>query len=60
MIEGGGRKAVLIGGEIRDEEFNQDLVERGQKEVGGLENVRMVGGDEEYRERIKGFERGWF
>ncbi len=38
VIESAGRKAVLIPGDIRDEQFNHDLVETAYNKLGGLDN----------------------
>lgn len=56
VIEAAGRKAVLIPGDIRDEQFNYDLVETAYNELGGLDNVTIVAGHQQYRESIKGFD----
>ncbi|WP_270892939.1 SDR family oxidoreductase [Staphylococcus saprophyticus] len=60
VIEAAGRKAVLIPGDIRDEQFNYDLVETAYNELGGLDNVTIVAGHQQYRESIKGFDTGSF
>ncbi|NWK83216.1 SDR family oxidoreductase [Staphylococcus sp. GSSP0090] len=56
VIEAAGRKAVLIPGDIRDEQFNYDLVETAYKELDGLDNVTIVAGHQQYRDSIKGFD----
>ena len=60
VIEAAGRKAVLIPGDIRDEQFNYDLVETAYNELGGLDNVTIVAGHQQYRESIKGFDTASF
>lgn len=60
IIEAAGRKAVLIPGDIRDEQFNYDLVETAYNELGGLDNVTIVAGHQQYRESIKGFDTASF
>lgn len=60
VIEAAGRKAVLIPGDIRDEQFNYDLVETAYNELGGLDNVTIVAGHQQYRENIKGFDTASF
>lgn len=60
VIEAAGRKAVLIPGNIRDEQFNYDLVETAYNELGGLDNVTIVAGHQQYRESIKGFDTASF
>ncbi|WP_145506932.1 SDR family NAD(P)-dependent oxidoreductase, partial [Staphylococcus warneri] len=47
VIEEGGEKGVVIGGDIGDEQFKYEMVEEGDQELGGVDNVRLVGGDEE-------------
>ncbi|MCO6062224.1 SDR family NAD(P)-dependent oxidoreductase, partial [Pseudomonas sp. MOB-449] len=37
VIEESGQKAVLIPGDIRDEQFNYDLVEQAYQQLGGLD-----------------------
>ena len=41
VIEKAGRKAVLIPGDIRDEQFNYDLVEQAYKELGGFRQCNI-------------------
>lgn len=60
VIEAAGRNAVLIPGDIRDEQFNYDLVETAYNELGGLDNVTIVAGHQQYRESIKGFDTASF
>ncbi|MDW4089547.1 SDR family oxidoreductase [Staphylococcus saprophyticus] len=60
VIEAAGRKAVLIPGDIRDEQFNYDLVETAYNGLGGLDNVTIVAGHQQYRESIKGFDTASF
>lgn len=60
VIEAAGRKAVLIPGDIRDEQFNYDLVETAYKELDGLDNVTIVAGHQQYRDSIKGFDTASF
>lgn len=60
VIEAAGRKAVLIPGDIRDEQFNYDLVETAYNELGGLDNVTIVAGHQQYRESIKDFDTASF
>ena len=55
VIEQAGRKAVLIPGDVRDEQFNYDLVEQAYNELGGLDNVTLVAGHQQYHDDIKGF-----
>ncbi len=55
MIEESGQKAVLIPGDIRDEQFNYDLVEQAYQQLGGLDNVTLVAGHQQYHDDIHGF-----
>lgn len=43
-IEEAGRKAILIPGDISDEQFCHELVEKAYKELGGLDIVALVAG----------------
>ena len=56
VIERAGRKAVLIPGDIRDEQFNYDLVEQAYKELGGLDNVTLVAGHQQYHDKLEEFD----
>ncbi|PTL03517.1 NAD(P)-dependent dehydrogenase [Staphylococcus haemolyticus] len=56
VIEKAGRKAVLIPGDIRDEQFNYDLVEQAYKELGGLDNVALVAGHQQYHDKLEEFD----
>lgn len=56
VIEKAGRKAVLIPGDIRDEQFNYDLVEQAYKELGGLDNVTLVAGNQQYHDKLEEFD----
>ncbi|RZH97118.1 SDR family NAD(P)-dependent oxidoreductase, partial [Staphylococcus condimenti] len=47
VIEESGQKAVLIPGDIRDEQFNYDLVEQAYQQLGGLDNVTLVAGHQQ-------------
>ncbi|WP_251517792.1 MULTISPECIES: SDR family oxidoreductase [unclassified Staphylococcus] len=60
VIEEAGRKAVLIPGDLRDEQFNYDLVEQAHKQLGGLDNVTLVAGHQQYRDDIRGFDTASF
>lgn len=60
VIEAAGSKAVLIPGDIRNEQFNYDLVAQVHQELGGLDNVTLVAGHQQYRESIKGFDTASF
>ncbi|PWZ64365.1 NAD(P)-dependent dehydrogenase, partial [Staphylococcus pseudintermedius] len=55
VIEERGQKAVLIPGDIRDEQFNYDLVEQAYQQLGGLDNVTLVAGHQQYHDDIHGF-----
>ena len=56
VIEKAGRKAVLIPGDIRDEQFNYDLVEQAYNELGGLDNVTLVAGHQQYHDKLEEFD----
>ena len=58
VIEESGQKAVLIPGDIRDEQFNYDLVEQAYQQLGGLDNVTLVAGHQQYHDDIHGFTTG--
>jgi NAD(P)-dependent dehydrogenase (short-subunit alcohol dehydrogenase family) len=60
VIEQAGRKAVLIPGDLRNEQFNYDLIEQAQEQLGGLDNVTIVAGHQQYRDNIKGFDTASF
>ena len=44
LLEGEGRKAVLVPGDISDEQYCHDLVQRAVDEFGGLDTLVMVAG----------------
>lgn len=56
-IENAGRKAVLIPGDIRDEQFNYDLVSQAYDQLGGLDNVTLVAGHQQYHEKVQEFSK---
>ena len=53
LIEAEGRKAVAIPGDIRDEQFCQQLVERARQELGGLDIVVNNAGKQHSVDRIE-------
>ncbi len=55
VIEDAGQKAILIPGDLRDEQFNYDMVETAYNELGGLDNVTLVVGHQQYHDDIHGF-----
>lgn len=55
VIEKAGRKAVLIPGDVRNEQFNYDLVKQAYNELGGLDNITLVAGHQQYHDDIHGF-----
>ena len=55
VIEDAGQKAILIPGDLRDEQFNYDMVETAYNELGGLDNVTLVAGHQQYHDDIHGF-----
>jgi NAD(P)-dependent dehydrogenase (short-subunit alcohol dehydrogenase family) len=44
LLEGEGRKAVLVPGDISDEQYCKDLVQKAVDELGGLDTLVMVAG----------------
>ncbi|MDN8888897.1 NAD(P)-dependent dehydrogenase, partial [Staphylococcus aureus] len=46
---------VLIPGDIRDEQFNYDLVVQAYLQLGGLDYVTLVAGHQLYHDDIHGF-----
>jgi len=44
LLEGEGRKAVLVPGDISDEQYCKDLVQKAVDEFGGLDTLVMVAG----------------
>ena len=55
VIEGVGQTAILIPGDLRDEQFNYDMVETAYIKLGGLDNVTLVAGHQQYHDDIHGF-----
>ena len=55
MIEEADKK-VLLPGDIRDEQFNYDMVEEAHQQLGGLDNVTLVAGHQQYHDDIQGFD----
>ena len=60
VIASAGQKAVLIPGDLGNEQFNYELVERAYHALGGLDNVTLVAGHQQYRETLKGFDTASF
>lgn len=55
VIEGVGQSAILIPGDLRNEQFNYDMVETAYIELGGLDNVTLVAGHQQYQDNIHEF-----
>ncbi|MDS3991498.1 SDR family oxidoreductase [Staphylococcus capitis] len=55
VIEDAGQKAILIPRDLRDEQFNYDMVETAYNELGGLDNVTLVADHQQYHDDIHGF-----
>ena len=55
IIENVGQKAILIPGDIRDEQFNYDMVEKAYQQLGGLDNVTLVAGHQLYQDELSEF-----
>ncbi|GGB08528.1 SDR family oxidoreductase [Macrococcus hajekii] len=53
VIEEAGQKAVLIPGDLRDETFNKELVEQAVKELGGIDILCSVAGEQTAVEKIE-------
>ena len=60
VITSAGQQAVLIPGDLRNEQFNYELVERAYHALGGLDNVTLVAGHQQYRDTLKGFDTASF
>ena len=52
LLEGEGRRAVLFPGDISDERYCQDLVQKAVDELGGLDTLVMVAGRMDSNEDI--------
>jgi NAD(P)-dependent dehydrogenase (short-subunit alcohol dehydrogenase family) len=52
LIEAEGRKAVLIPGDLSDESFNKELVEKAYLELDGLDVLALVAGKQQAVEKI--------
>ena len=52
LIEAAGRKAVAIPGDLKDESFNKQLVERAHQELGGLDILALVAGKQHATSKI--------
>ena len=46
---------MLIPGDVRNEQFNYDLVKQAYNELGGLDNITLVAGHQQYHDDIHGF-----
>ncbi|TDM02299.1 SDR family oxidoreductase [Macrococcus carouselicus] len=53
VIEAAGQKAVLIPGDLRNEAFNKELVEQAVEELGGLDILCSVAGEQTAVEKIE-------
>lgn len=56
VIEEAAQQAVLIPGDVRNEQFNYDMVAEAYQQLGGLDNVTLVAGHQQYHDDIKGFD----
>ncbi|WP_397430800.1 SDR family oxidoreductase [Planococcus sp. CPCC 101016] len=52
LIEAEGRKAILIPGDLSDESFCKELVEKANSELGGLDLLALVAGKQQAVESI--------
>ncbi|MBL7564838.1 SDR family oxidoreductase [Staphylococcus saccharolyticus] len=55
VIESVGQKAILIPGDIRDEQFNYDMVQEAYQQLGGLDNITLVAGHQLYQNELSEF-----
>ncbi|OHP10351.1 SDR family oxidoreductase [Staphylococcus sp. HMSC058E03] len=55
VIEKAGQRAVLLLGDLRNEQFNYDLVEQAYQSLGSLNNITLVAGHQQYHDDIHGF-----
>ncbi|PYY46109.1 SDR family oxidoreductase [Curtobacterium sp. MCBD17_023] len=60
LLEGEGRKAVLFPGDISDEQYCIDLVQKGVDELGGLDTLVMVAGRMDSNDDILTLETSMF
>lgn len=52
LIEAAGQKAVALPGDLKEEQFCRDLIEKAVKELGGLDILVSNAGKQVYRESI--------
>src|SRR5699024_11110695 len=52
VITSAGQQAVLIPGDLRNEQFNYELVERAYHELGRLDNVTIVAEHQQYKDTL--------
>ncbi|GEP85110.1 putative short chain dehydrogenase [Staphylococcus piscifermentans] len=55
VIEDKGGTVFLLPGDITNEDFNYELVEYANDRLGGLDNVTMVAGYQQYHEKFEDF-----
>lgn len=53
VIEAAGQKAVLIPGDLRNEDFNKEMVETAVKELGGIDILCSVAGEQTAVEKLE-------
>lgn len=53
VIEAAGQKAVLIPGDLRNEDFNKEMVETAVKELGGIDILCSVAGEQTAVEKVE-------
>ncbi|TDM12779.1 SDR family oxidoreductase [Macrococcus lamae] len=53
VIEAAGQKAVLIPGDLRNEEFNKEMVETAVEELGGIDILCSVAGEQTAVEKVE-------
>lgn len=52
LIEAEGRKAVAFPGDVKDEQYCVQLIEKAVEELGGLDILAIVAGKQQFRESI--------
>lgn len=53
LIRGAGRKAVLIPGDLKEETFCKEMVDKAHKELGGLDILALVAGKQVAMESVE-------
>ncbi|MCD7973117.1 MAG: SDR family oxidoreductase [Candidatus Azobacteroides sp.] len=53
LLEKEGKKVILIPGDLKDENFCKELIEKANKELGGLDVLALVAGKQVAQEKIE-------